>query len=183
MISPIRLTDIAIRNLKPKPHRYELPDPGARGLYVVIHPSGRKSFAVRYRHAGLSRKLTLQGGISLAAARKLCADALHEVTQNRDPSAAKKVAKAKTAAAAVNTLQYVAEEYFAREHGKLRTAAARESAIAPVSVSDARAPPDRQHQAQRYRSPARQNRGQQRQAHRRSRAPIRPQDHELARAA
>jgi integrase len=129
MVSPIRLTDIAIRNLKPKAQRYELPDPGARGLYVVVHPGGRTSFAVRYRHAGLPRKLTLQGGISLAAARKLCADALHEVAQGRDPSMAKKEAKAKTAAAAINTLQYVAEEYFKREHGKLRTAAAREATL------------------------------------------------------
>ena len=54
---------------------------------------------------------------------------MHEVAQNRDPSAAKKEAKAKTAAAAINTLQYVCEEYFKREHGKLRTAAAREATL------------------------------------------------------
>jgi hypothetical protein len=29
-----RLTDLAIRNLKAKPKRQELPDGGARGLYV-----------------------------------------------------------------------------------------------------------------------------------------------------
>ena len=72
-----RLTDIAIRNLKPKADRYEIADPGARGLYVIVFPSGKTSFAVRYRHAGISRKLTLQAGVSLAAARKLCADAMH----------------------------------------------------------------------------------------------------------
>ena len=94
MASPKRLTDIGIKNLPARTKRYEVPDPGARGLYVVVHPSGKTSFAVRYRHAGLPRKLTLQGGVSLAAARKLCADALHEVAQGRDPVEAKKAHKA-----------------------------------------------------------------------------------------
>jgi hypothetical protein len=31
-----RLTDIAIRNLKPKAYRYEVSDPGARGLRVCV---------------------------------------------------------------------------------------------------------------------------------------------------
>ena len=42
-------TDIAIRNLKPGDVRREIPDPGASNLYLVIKPSGKKSFAVRYR--------------------------------------------------------------------------------------------------------------------------------------
>jgi hypothetical protein len=78
------LTDISIRNMKPADVRQEIPDPGARGLYVVIQPSGLKSFAVRYRYAGMPRKLTLQAGITLAAARKATADALYEVEQGRD---------------------------------------------------------------------------------------------------
>src|SRR5262245_52522077 len=70
------LTDIAIRNLKPRSARYEVPDLGARGLRVIVFPTGRKSFAVRYRNtAGRTRKFTLPGGISLAAARKLAGDA------------------------------------------------------------------------------------------------------------
>jgi integrase len=122
-----RLTDIAIRNLKPKPDRYEVPDHG--GLYVVVHPSGKTSFAVRYRHAGIPRKLTLQSGLSLAAARAAASDAMLEVSKGRDPHEAKKAAKAKTAVAAINTVQFVAEEYFKREHGKLRTAADREALL------------------------------------------------------
>ena len=126
MASPKRLTDIGIKNLPASTKRYEVPDPGARGLYVVVHPSGKTSFAVRYRHAGLPRKLTLQGGVSLAAARKLCADALHEVAQGRDPVEAKKAHKATTAAAAVNTVQFVCEEFLRREGGGLRTRNPRE---------------------------------------------------------
>ena len=122
-------TDIAIRNLKPGDTRREISDPGARGLYLVVQPSGRKSFCVRYRHNGQPRKLTLQAGVSLAAARKLCADALHELTQGRDPSEAKKEAKTKVAAAKLNTVANVCEGYFQRENGKLRTAHRRERTV------------------------------------------------------
>ena len=126
-----RLTDLSIRNLKPKAARYELPDPGARGLYVQVFPSGKTSYAVRYR-AGVPKKpkkLTLQAGISLAVARKMAADAMHEVAQGRDPAEARKAQKEKTAAAAVNTLQHVCEEYLKREGGKLRTAVLREQTL------------------------------------------------------
>jgi integrase len=116
------LTDIAIRNLKPGKARREVPDAGARGLYVVIQPSGLKSFAVRYRYGGMPRKLTLTAGITLSAARKATADALYEVEQGRDPTAAKRHTKQTQRVAAENTFRAVAEEYFKREGGRLRSA-------------------------------------------------------------
>jgi hypothetical protein len=33
------LTAVAIERLKPRPYRYEVGDPGARGLRVVVHQS------------------------------------------------------------------------------------------------------------------------------------------------
>src|SRR4051794_23648098 len=39
--------------------RVEIPDGGLVGLYLVIQPSGSKSWAVRYRHGGRPAKLTL----------------------------------------------------------------------------------------------------------------------------
>jgi len=129
-------TDIAIRNLKPGPTRRELPDPGARGLYVVVQPSGVKSFAVRYRHSGKPRKLTLTSGITLAAARKAAADALYQVEQGHDPSTARRQAKQAQRLAAADTFKAVAEEYFQRggDAGKggganLRSKAWREAAL------------------------------------------------------
>ncbi len=120
-----KLTDIAIRNLKPAPVRREIPDPGARGLYVVVQPSGAKSYAVRYRIAGKPRKLTLKAGISLAAARKEAADALYQVEKGSDPGAGKKAAKVKAAAAAADTVEAICTEYLAREGKRLRTGGAR----------------------------------------------------------
>jgi hypothetical protein len=52
-------TDIAIRNLKAGDVRREIPDPGAHALYVVVQPSGKKSFPVRYRFGGTPRKRRL----------------------------------------------------------------------------------------------------------------------------
>ena len=118
----MKLTDIAIRNLKPGPARREIADPGARGLYVVIQPSGAKSYAVRYRYAGKPRKLTLTAGISLAAARKAAADALYQVEQGHDPTVAKRQARQAQRLAAADTFQAIAEEYQRREGGRLRSA-------------------------------------------------------------
>ena len=123
------LTDIAIRNLKPGSERREIRDPGAHGLYVVVQPSGARSFAVRYRYAGKPRKLTLQGGISLAAARKAAANALFEVAQGRDPGIAKRQVKQVQRLAADDTFRAIAEEYFRREGNRLRSAGSRRAAL------------------------------------------------------
>lgn len=74
-----------IAALKPRTKRYEVSD-GA-GLYVVVQPSGTKSFICRYRHRGKSAKLTFGrvDTISLAQARKLAADARLLATQGRNP--------------------------------------------------------------------------------------------------
>jgi integrase len=129
-------TDIAIRNLKAEDKRRELPDPGARGLYVIVEPSGFKSFAVRFRFDGKPKKLSL-GNVSLSVARKLAAHALHEVKEGRDPTAAKKQARAERKTIEADTLAAITEKYFAIEcglrrdgetltfNGKLRSAARR----------------------------------------------------------
>ena len=57
MASP--LTAIAVEKARARTERYELADPGCRGLYLVIQPSGVKSWAARYRFRGRSTKLTL----------------------------------------------------------------------------------------------------------------------------
>src|SRR5262245_63440858 len=106
------LTDITVQNLKPRAVQYEKPDPGARGLRVVVHPTGRKSFIVRYRNAaGRTRKLTLPAGITLAAARKLAADALLEVAQGHDPAAAKRTASRVARTQADDTVERLAAQF------------------------------------------------------------------------
>ena len=115
------LTDIAIQHLKPRAVRYEVPDAGARGLRVVVQPSGRKSFAVRYRNAaGRARKLTLPAGITLAGARKLTADALLEAAQGKDPATAKQAARQTARVRVDDTVERLAHQ-FIEQHAKRKT--------------------------------------------------------------
>jgi integrase len=89
-------------------------------------PSGRRSYAVRYRAGGRSRKLTLSGGLTLAAARKAASDALFAVAQGQDPAAAKRQHRQD---ASSGTFSAVASRYLELEGGKLRSAAWRISIL------------------------------------------------------
>ncbi len=95
-----RLTARSIELVKPDPRgRIEIPDAGKPGLYLVIQPSGRKSWAVRYRRLSdrTPRKLTLEGFPSLATAHKLAQAALDKAAEGLDPAAEKKGGKANRA--------------------------------------------------------------------------------------
>jgi hypothetical protein len=82
------LTNITIRNLRPKPQRYEIPD--GNGLYVVVQPSGWKSFVVRYRYGGKTHKLTLPHGLTLREARTEAAKIMHEIDRGHNPADTKR---------------------------------------------------------------------------------------------
>jgi integrase len=114
------LTDLAIRNLKPGEKRREVPVDNT-GLYLILQPSGARSYAQRYRFRGVPKKLTFDGGITLKAARKLAADALLAVEQGIDPAEVKQAAKAKTKAAKADTVEAICREWVARKGDGLRT--------------------------------------------------------------
>lgn len=67
--------------------RREVPDGRQHGLYLVIQPSGEKSWAFRYRFGGRSRKLTLgqYPGMDLVKARRRARRAIEAVDDGRDP--------------------------------------------------------------------------------------------------
>ncbi|MGB8609068.1 Arm DNA-binding domain-containing protein, partial [Bradyrhizobium sp.] len=85
------LTDAAVRKRKPDQRkRTELHD--GHGLYLVIQPSGAKSWAYRYRVGGKSRKYTLGSfpGIDVGEARKLASTASVQVQRGGDPAIEKR---------------------------------------------------------------------------------------------
>ena len=96
------LTDAQIRNFKPTGKRREIADGRISGLYLIVQPTGAKSWATRYRVAGVPRKLTIgpYPGIDLATARKRAQEALGDVAKGTDPSAQKKAVRAAARAAA-----------------------------------------------------------------------------------
>jgi integrase len=88
------LSALAIEHAKPGPTRREISDEHG-GLFLVVQPSGTKSWAVRYRFNGRPQKLTLGPwpALSLAAARKMAGDARLKVEQGIDPAAEKRLAR------------------------------------------------------------------------------------------
>jgi integrase len=140
------LTPIAIENLRPRPKRYEIPDGGCRGLRVVVQPSGFRSWAVRYRFRGATRKLVLgpvlvedhkrdvhpdvagtlpviDTPLTLTDARWLATQALRQSRSGIDPAPLKQQNLRNEPLH--DTVQAVGEEYLRREGPGLRTLAQR----------------------------------------------------------
>ncbi len=82
------LTQLGIAKFKATSLRRELPDGGMTGLYLIVQPSGSKSFALRYRHSGRSKKLTLgkYPQMSLLQARERAREAVESISYGEDPS-------------------------------------------------------------------------------------------------
>ena len=84
------LTALGVSAEKPGSTRREVADGKVRGLYLIVQPSGKKSWALRYRlEDGTSRKHTLGSfpGVGLEAARRLANGAITVVAAKGDPAA------------------------------------------------------------------------------------------------
>src|ERR1700722_7132537 len=90
------LTDVAIRALAAPESRREIPDGKVTGLYMVVQPSGAKSWALRYRARGKPKKLTIGPYplVAIAEARRRATAALGDVAAGNDPAAEKASARA-----------------------------------------------------------------------------------------
>ncbi len=89
------LTAKSVEQFKPGRTRIEVPDALLAGFYLIVQPSGAKSWSVRYRHAGKPRKLTIgkYPALSLNDARDAALEALRAVAKGGDPGHAKQEAK------------------------------------------------------------------------------------------
>jgi integrase len=107
-----RLTIRSVEAMKPRPVRQEIPDSFLPGLYLIAQPSGAKGWAVRYRHNGATRKLTLGSypAIDLKAARELGAKALRAVAEGRDPGREKILART----AKADSVDRIVEDFLER---------------------------------------------------------------------
>lgn len=91
------LSTKTVEAAKPDPkRRYEMPDPALTGLYLVVQPTGAKSWALRYRYAGRPSKLTLGRWpmMGLADARAAATVAIDKIERGTDPAAEVRAAKA-----------------------------------------------------------------------------------------
>lgn len=95
------LTVKGIEALKAPASRKEIPDAGLSGLYLVLQPTGAKSWALRSRVNGKPVKITLGKwpSMGLADARNEAASLLDRIDRGEDPVAERATAKAVAAQA------------------------------------------------------------------------------------
>jgi integrase len=121
---PKILTVRAVEATRPSLQRRELPDGVVPGLYLVVQPSGTKSWALRYRLGGRSIKLTIgsAGVLELAAARAAARAALTTIAAGSDPALVKRRARAQVP----ETFEIVARRFIER-YAKLHNKSWRDS--------------------------------------------------------
>lgn len=105
------LTDIQIRKAKPKDKAYTLND--GKGLSLLVEPNGSKGWRFRYRFAGKPKMISLgvYDQVSLADARRKRDEAKKQLSENINPSDARKSEKIILKYATENTFQAVAMEW------------------------------------------------------------------------
>jgi len=111
------LSEIQIRNAKPKAKEYKLMD--GFGLFLLVTPTNGKLWRFDYRY-GNKRKVIALGTypiVSLADARQRREDAKKLLSNGIDPSEVKKAKKAAIITEAENSFEVVAREW----HGRFST--------------------------------------------------------------
>jgi integrase len=105
------LSDTHCRKAKPGETPFKLTDGG--GLYLYVTPAGGKYWRYRYEHDGKEKTLVIgpYPAIGLAEARSARDDAKAAKRAGRDPSVAKRVARAKVAGSDAATFEAIAREW------------------------------------------------------------------------
>jgi len=126
-----RLTDKSVEQAKGETARREIPDALLPGLYLVIQPTGAKSWAIRYRLDGRPAKHTLGPfpKIKLGDARRLAGAALRTVAEGGDPAGDRRETRRRQEAGLVDVdlIEAVYAKYLDRHvRPNLRPSTARE---------------------------------------------------------
>ena len=110
-ISP--LSEIQIRNAKPKEKEFKVYDGG--GLYLVVSPTGGKLWRLKYLFEGREKKLSLgvYPSITLAEARRHREDAKKLIANGSDPGEVKKATKLARRVVSENSFELVARRWHA----------------------------------------------------------------------
>jgi len=114
------LTALGVQKIAPRERTFEVPDGKVRGLWLVIQPSGAKSWCVRFSRHNRDRRFTIgrYPVLGLDAARKAAGEALARVAAGRDPIEERKEQRRKEERerAEAVTVQAVYESRYEPEH-------------------------------------------------------------------
>jgi integrase len=91
-----KLTATGVDKWKATDRRQEVPDALMTGLYLIVQPTGRKAWQVRYRFGKKHRRMTLGKYplLSLADARARASEALIAAQDGKDPAGEREAEKA-----------------------------------------------------------------------------------------
>lgn len=111
------LTDAAARQAKPGTTPTKLSD--GHGLYLLVNPSGSKLWRWKYRHLGKEKLMPLGQYplVTLAQARQARDDARRLLAQGVDPMEERKLAKVAAKAAADDSFESIARQWWAHWSG------------------------------------------------------------------
>lgn len=119
------LTNIQVKNAKPKDKPYKLAD--ERGLYLLVNPNGSKLWKMKYHYVRREKKLSFGSypDVTLAQAREMRDDARSKLAHDIDPGVLKNSIKRSKQLAAENSFEMIAREWHAKftpkwtkEHGE-----------------------------------------------------------------
>ena len=112
------LTDIAVKNSKPKTQSYKLTD--GDGMFLLVRPTGAKYWRLKYRYTGKEKLLALgvYPEIKLQAARKRRMEARELLAHGTDPGARRKTEKQAARLLGENTFEPIAREWYENQCGK-----------------------------------------------------------------
>lgn len=104
------LTDVAVRNAKPRDKEYKLADSG--GLYLLVTPAGGKLWRLKFRVDGREKKLAIGAypEIGLSDARKRRDEGREMLAAGKDPSREKQRAKLRAKVSTANTFGEIVKE-------------------------------------------------------------------------
>lgn len=113
------LTELAIKNLKPKAKLYKVAD--SNGLVMVVAPTGTKVWRYRYRYQGAPNNLSLgkYPTVTLAEARRKRDEARALLNAGKNPSREKKAEKLRKAYEDGNTFERIARECLAHRQSNM----------------------------------------------------------------
>ncbi len=110
----MRLTDTAIRKIKPRAKPYKLAD--EMGLFLLVSPTGSKLWRLKYRYAGKEKLLSFGAypDVLLSRARAKRDEARRLLADGVDPGENRKVQKAAKVALSENSFEVIGREWFAK---------------------------------------------------------------------